>query len=191
VNQYTLDRYLDDHIDSRDECNELNLGIQNAVLVVNQSAAKQRNHARTCIPSGPALATVPYSPVQPRQNYNYSRFSSNPPSSPLPPPSLRKALPLLTPGLGALPPLALGGGVPLLLVGGVGTVTDIGDTPLFHPILQLLPLCSLCFSSLRRSKAALYRSYPSLNDLSTLEENINSPRGLEERGIVAITVFVD
>lgn len=106
------------------------------------------------------------------------------------PPSTRRLLPLVTPGLGALPPLALGGGVPLLLIGGVGT-TLIGDRPLLHPTLQLRPLCSLCFSSLRRSNAARYRSYPSLNDLSTLEENINSPRGLEERGIVAITVFVD
>lgn len=105
------------------------------------------------------------------------------------------------PGLGALlllpPPLppnvAPGGGVPRRLTGGVGdAVVLVGAvSSLPHNDLQLLSLSALAFSSLLRSNAERYRSYPSRNDFSTRFEKINSPRGLLDGGMVAMIVLVD
>lgn len=54
---------------------------------------------------------------------------------------------------------------------------------------QALPAFSnLIRSSLLRSKFARYRSYPSRKERSTLDEKMSSPRGLEEGGMVAMTV---
>jgi hypothetical protein len=104
------------------------------------------------------------------------------------------------PGLGVLPffpsPPRCGGGVPRREIGGVavgvGEGTLNGDSrlrrTLYHRVLRLAS--SRAFSSLLRSNAARYRSYPSLNDLSTREENISSPRGLVDGGMVASTVDV-
>lgn len=91
-----------------------------------------------------------------------------------------------------MPRLAVGGGVPLLLAGGVGDAeARDGDSSLPHSVFHPLPLASLAFSSLLLSNAARYRSYPSRNPLSTRDEKINSPRGFVDGGMVAMIVLVD
>ena len=98
-------------------------------------------------------------------------------------------LSLLAAGLGDRSlPLTPGGGVSLLDTGGVGVVARALGTPFAHHLRPLRMISSRAFSSRLFSKAVLYRSYPSLNDLSTRDEKMSSPRGLAEGGICAMTV---
>lgn len=87
------------------------------------------------------------------------------------------------------------GGVPLLDIGGVGNILPFSppvptvlllvgvSPPRFRQTFHHPALSFLSFSSRLLSNADLYRSYPSLKPLSTLEENISSPRGFEDGGI--------